>query len=79
MTKSTGKTVMISVKTDDLVAALKSLKVTQKRWRKLDTLIRHGAGVGELILDLSTVDVEGPTSLRQHLGNSLFLRNRPLS
>ena len=48
-----SKEAMISVKTDDLVATLKSLKVNQKRWRKLDTLIRHGAGVGELILELS--------------------------
>ena len=70
---------MFSVKTDDFVATLKSVKVNQKRQRKLDILIRHSADVGELILDLSTVDVDGPTSLRQHLGNSLFLRNRLLS
>ena len=41
------------VKTDEFVAALKSLKVNQKRRRKLNILIRHGAGVGELILELS--------------------------
>ena len=42
-----------SVRTDDLVAALKRLKLHQKRWRKLDILIRAGAGVGEIILEFS--------------------------
>ena len=44
------KKAMISVKTDDFVAALKRLKVHQKRRRKLNILIRQGAGVVFLAL-----------------------------
>ena len=40
-----------SVRTDEFVAALKRLHLHQKRWRKLDILIRAGAGVGEIILE----------------------------
>lgn len=42
-----------SVRTDDFVAALRSLKVHLKRRRNLDLLISHGAGTGELIIELS--------------------------
>ncbi len=47
------KEAMISVKTNEFVAALKSLKMDQKRRRKLNILIRQGASFGELIFELS--------------------------
>ena len=43
----------ITVNTDEFVAALRSLKVHLKGRRSLELLIRHGSGVGELILELS--------------------------
>ncbi len=47
------KEAMISVKTNEFVAALKSLRMDQKRRRKLNILIRQGNEAGELILELS--------------------------
>ena len=47
------KEAMISVKTNEFVAALKSLRMDQKRRRKLNILMRQGNDVGELILELS--------------------------
>ncbi len=47
------KEAMISVKTNDFVAALKSLRMDQKRRRKLNILMRQGNDVGEIILELS--------------------------
>jgi len=44
---------MMTVKTDVFMAALKSLKMDQKRRRKLNILIRQGANFGELIFELS--------------------------
>lgn len=44
---------MIRVETDNFVTALISLKIDQKRRRKLDILIRRGASFGELIFELS--------------------------
>ncbi len=41
------------VKTNEFVAALKSLKMDQKRRRRLDILIRQGNDAGELIFELS--------------------------
>ena len=47
------KEAMISVKTNEFVAALKSLKMDQKRRRRLNILIRRGNDVGEVIFELS--------------------------
>ena len=47
------KEAMMIVKTNEFVAALKSLRMDQKRRRKLSILIRQGNEAGELILELS--------------------------
>ena len=57
------------VKTDVLAAALKRMKANQRRFQKLNILIRAGAEVGELILEhngnskyagmLTTINGEG--------------------
>ncbi len=44
---------MIRIRSDEFVAALKSLKMDQKRRCILNILIRRGNDVGELILELS--------------------------
>jgi len=44
---------MISVKTNEFVAALKSLRMHQKRRRRLNILIRQGNDAGEVIFELS--------------------------
>ncbi len=48
-----GQAAMMTVKTDDFVTALISLKMDQKRRRKLNILIRQVASFGELIFELS--------------------------